>query len=79
MLLLNCDRVQKFLLSISFQDAKRPFTKKVLQRLDFDKCIQNITFEELEETEHVLQLPEKITIEMYAEFIKFVADMKKVG
>lgn len=79
MLLLNCDRVQKFLLSISFQDAKRPFTKKVLQRLDFNKCIQNITFEELEETEHVLKLPEKITTEMYAEFIKFVADMKKVG
>ncbi len=79
MLLLNCDRVQKFLLSISFQDAKRPFTKKVLQRLDFNKCIQNITFEELEETEHILKLPKKITTEMYAEFIKFVADMKKVG
>ena len=79
MLLLNCDRVQKFLLSISFQDAKRPFTKKVLQRLDFNKCIQNITFEELEETEHILKLPKKITTEMYAEFIKFVADMKKAG
>lgn len=79
MLLLNCDRVQKFLLSISFQDAKRPFTKKVLQRLDFNKCIKNITFEELEETEHILKLPKKITTEMYAEFIKFVADMKKAG
>ena len=79
MLLLNCDRVQKFLLSISFQDAKRPYTKKVLQRLDLSKCIQNITFEELVETERELELPETINDEMYERFIKFVVDLKKVG
>lgn len=79
MLLLNSSQVQKFLLSISFQDAKRPYTKKILQRLDFNKCIQNITFEELEETEYKLKLPKTITREMYAEFIRFVADLKKVG
>lgn len=77
MLLLNCDRVQKFLLSISFQDAKRPYTKKVLQRIDFSKCIQNITFEELVETEREMDLPETITTGMYDAFTNFVADLKK--
>ena len=78
MLLLNCDRVQKFLLSISFQDAKRPYTKKVLQRIDFSKCIQNITFEELVETECEMELPETITAGMYEAFTNFVADLKNV-
>ena len=77
MLLLNCDRVQKFLLSISFQDAKRPFTKKVLKRLDFNKCFQNITFEELVETEYKLKLQRTITPEMYNAFINFVINLKK--
>ena len=55
MLLLNSSRVQKFLLSISFQDAKRPYTKKVLQRLDFNKCVHNIAFGELVATEKELK------------------------
>ncbi len=79
MLLLNSSRVQKFLLSISFQDAKRPYTKKVLQRLDFNKCIENIKFEELVETERNLALPEMITVEMYGAFIDYVGQLKKVG
>lgn len=79
MLLLNCSRVQKFLLSISFQDAKRPYTKKVLQRLDFNKCIQNITFEELVDAEKELELPESITAEMYSSFIDYVVRLKNVG
>lgn len=68
MLLLNSSRVQDFLLSISFQDAKRPYTKKVLQRLDFTKCIELITFEELVNAEKELGLPETITEDMYIKF-----------
>lgn len=79
MLLLNSSKVQKFLLNISFQDAKRPYTKKTLQRIDFDKCIQNITFEELVETERKLELPKLITVDMYSSFIDYVVGLKNVG
>lgn len=68
MLLLNSKKVQDFLLSISFQDAKRPYTKKVLQRLDFNKCIQTIKFSELLDAESALGLFKIITPEMYEAF-----------
>lgn len=76
MLLLNSPRVQKFLLSISFQDAKRPYTKKVLQRLDFNKCVYNIAFEELVITEKELKLPKLLTEEMYTSFVNYITDLK---
>ena len=50
-----------------------------MQRIDFSKCIQNITFEELVETEREMDLPETITTEMYDAFTNFVADLKNVG
>lgn len=65
MLLLNSKRVQEFLFSISFQDAKRPYTKKVLARISLKKCIDTITLEELQETEKELKLDSIITTEMY--------------
>lgn len=65
MLLLNSEKVQKFLYSISFKDAKRPYTKKVLQRLDFKKCIQSVLIDELQETERQLLLTEYITEDIY--------------
>ena len=77
MLLLNSSRVQKFLLSISFQDAKRPYTKKVLQRLDFNKCVHNIAFGELVATEKELKLHKSITEEMYASFANYITGLKK--
>lgn len=72
MLLLNSSRVQAFLLSISFQDAKRPFTKKVLQRLDLKKCIEEIKFEELAATESDLGLTSYVTEDMYKGFEKYI-------
>lgn len=72
MLLLNTKKVQQFLYSISFQDAKRPYTKKVLQRLDLKKCIAQINFFELLETENELELQKKITKSMYNDFKKYV-------
>ena len=65
MLLLNSCKVQEFLYSISFQDAKRPYTKKVLQRLDINKALQCVKYEDLIKTERVLDLPAYLTIEMY--------------
>lgn len=79
MLLLNSSRVQEFLLSISFQDAKRPYTKKVLQRLDFTKCIELITFEELVKAEKELNLPETITEDMYTKFGNYIIGLKNAG
>ena len=78
MLLLNSFRVQEFLLSISFKDAKRPYTKKVLQRLDFAKCIEVIAFEELVNAEKELNLPEIITEDMYARFGNYIIGLKNV-
>lgn len=37
MLILNSEKVQQFLLTIAFLDAKRPFTKKCLDKLTFIK------------------------------------------
>lgn len=57
MLVLNSPRVQRFLLAISFSDAKRPFTKKVLERLDFRKILSDIRPSDLKKAEAVLNLP----------------------
>lgn len=79
MLLLNSAKVQEFLFSISFQDAKRPYTKKVLQRLDFTKCIKLITFDELVKVERELKLPETITEDMYIRFGEYITGLRNVG
>ncbi len=68
MLLLNSEKVQGFLTSIAFLDAKRPYTKKVLERIDFDKIVDSLTIDELNETEQKLNLPYYITIPMYDSF-----------
>ncbi len=68
MLLLNSEKVQGFLTSIAFLDAKRPYTKKVLERIDFDKIVESLTIEELTETEHKLNLSYYVTVPMYDSF-----------
>lgn len=68
MLLLNSERVQGFLASITFLDAKRPYTKKVLERIDFAKIVDSLTISELTETEQKLNLPPYVTIPMYNGF-----------
>ena len=73
MLLLNSEKVQQFLLSISFKDSKRPYTKKVLQRLDINKCTKNVSVRELLNTEQKLGLEKYISDEIYQHFKKSVA------
>ncbi len=68
MLLLNSEKVQGFLTSIAFLDAKRPYTKKVLERIDFDKIVDSLTINELAETEQKLNLSDYVTISMYDAF-----------
>ena len=68
MLLLNSAKVQVFLTGIAFLDAKRPYTKKVLERINFEKIVESLTIEELSETEKRLKLSCYITAPMYDAF-----------
>lgn len=68
MLLLNSEKVQHFLANIAFLDAKRPYTKKVLERIDFDKIVKSLAIDELRKTEQNLELPCYITLPMYNAF-----------
>lgn len=72
MLILNSDKVQKFLISIAFLDSKRPFTKKILERIDFNKIFLFVTFSDLLEIEYTLDLSKFVTEEMYLDFQTFV-------
>ncbi len=46
-IILNLDAVKNFLSSIVFIDSKRPFTKKVLMRIDILKLIQKLSFKKI--------------------------------
>ncbi len=73
MLLLNSKKVQGFLKSITFLDAKRPYTKKVLERIDFFKIVNSLIFDELKRTEQDLNLPYYVTLSMYDTFKSFLS------
>ncbi len=45
--LFNSERVKQFLQAIVFNDAKRPYTKQVLMRVDISKLIARISLDEL--------------------------------
>lgn len=75
MLILNSDRVQQFLLTIAFLDAKRPFTKKVLERIDFHKILQSLHIQELIDTEAQLGLERYFNESMLQEF-KLLEEMR---
>ena len=72
MLCLNSVPVQSFLKNIAFLDAKRPYTKKVLQRLDFKKVIDVLSIDELVITEVALGVDSYITDELYTLFKDYV-------
>lgn len=75
MLLLNSKTVQEFLLSIAFLDNKRPFTVKLLSRLDLKKCVREVTFTEIERTERELLLDAYVTVELYRRLIEFAESL----
>lgn len=72
MLLLNSKTVKSFLREVSFADAKRPYTKRVLQRIDLSKALDIIALEELRETEEKLGLESKICDEMLQSLAEIV-------
>lgn len=73
MLLLNSKRVQTFLKSITFLDSKRPWSKKVLKRIDFKKITETLNIKDLQETEQELNLSAYITSRMYDNFKASIA------
>lgn len=75
MLVLNSYKTQSFLQSISFSDSKRPFTKKVLERLDFSKILQSLSYQDLKQTESLLNLPNRICNNMYEGFKTMVSQL----
>lgn len=77
MLLLNSEKVHKFLKSIAFLDAKRPYTKKVLERLDFGKIVSTLTFNEITKTEQNLNLTPYVSCSMYDAF-KSLLDIEQL-
>lgn len=77
MLYLNSERVKRFLQSIAFIDAKRPFTKKVLGRIDFNKVCSEVRYNELIYTEHELGLKPHVSRMMIHQFKKFVSETRQ--
>lgn len=75
MLLLNSKTVQEFLISIAFLDNKRPYTVKLLSRLDIQKCVEKVSFDEIQQTEHCFQLERYATAELYEQFVKFISSI----
>lgn len=75
MLLLNSRLVENFLKKITFQDSKRPYTKKVLSRINFKSCFERLKFMDLRELENELKLPSKLTIDMYESCKEKVSSM----
>lgn len=72
MLILNSERVQNFISSIAFLDSKRPYTKKVLERIDFNRISNSLTIKDLVQTESTLLLPSFITSSMFSSFKKLI-------
>ena len=76
MLILNSWRVQQFLLTIAFLDAKRPYTKKVLERIDFHKILRVIKAADLINTERQLRLKKYFDEKMLNDF-KYLPELRQ--
>lgn len=68
MLILNSPNVQEFLCNIAFLDSKRPFSKKVLDKIDFHKILEVIRIDDLIATEKQLGLNRQFNDEMFMSF-----------
>ena len=72
MLLLNSGFVQDFLKDIVFLDSKRPYTKKILKRIDLKECLNHMSFEDLIISESNLNLSNYID---ETKFIKYKSNL----
>lgn len=72
MLILNSSLIKSFLKSIAFLDSKRPYTKKVLKRIDLAKSLEILSFNDLKSVENELGLENYLDREMFNEYMKIV-------
>ena len=76
-LLLNTKPVQNLLISIAFLNSKRPYTKKILQRIDIKKAFSCVTFDEFKKIETTIKNLPYLTKEMYLNFKNLIFDFDK--
>lgn len=73
LLILNSEPVQKLLRSLTFLDAKRPYTKDILMRIDILKIAEHLGFDSVRRGKLGDKLPESIlqslTREKWVEFL----------
>ncbi|MCC8079016.1 MAG: hypothetical protein LIO57_02990 [Oscillospiraceae bacterium] len=77
MLILNSECVQNYLCSIAFLDSKRPFTKKVLEQVDFTKVLDVIALTDLKQTEKQLGLTDRLNAAMLNNF-RDISELRQV-
>lgn len=77
MLLLNHPDVQGFIKSIAFLDSKRPYTKKVLMRIDLLKVVRSIEYEQLIFLSKKLDVKNDIDSSVYKSYIKYLESCNK--
>lgn len=70
-ILLNSSPVQDFLKSIVFLDSKRPYTKDILKRIDFDSICKNIDYADFSEFASQINI-EDIAISDYKNFQEYI-------
>lgn len=68
-ILLNSDVVKRFLLSITNINSKRPYTKKVLSRIDLEEVSKILDFNYISNMEKYIFETEKITVDDYKDFV----------
>ena len=78
MLLVNECITQSFLKAIAFLDSKRPYTKSILQRIDFSKLVAVIPYSDLKRTEEKLGSVSILTLEMYNSFVEDIKTQEQL-
>ncbi|CAM3218616.1 class I SAM-dependent methyltransferase [Streptobacillus ratti] len=67
-IILNSDIIKNFLLSITNINSKRPYTKKILSRINLEEATKILDFEYITKMEKKLFQTSNITIEDYENF-----------
>lgn len=70
-LILNSDLIQGLLKSLVFSDAKRPYTKDILMRIDILEASKQLNFDELLEvaSDSNIEIPAGLSEKDYSEYI----------
>lgn len=70
-IILNSEVIKRFLLSITNINSKRPYTKKVLSRIDLEKAKKILGFNYIISMEKKIFKTNSITIDDYKNFANF--------